>query len=357
MTLLFVVTIIAILIAFGGVVFFLNRKFSQLTEAGKQDQILMEWLKGMRESLDKTTDTVNRQLSENSKTLNQQLTETNKNLSDRLDKAAQMFAGVQKQLGEMGEVGKSMKDLQDFMLSPKLRGGIGEQVLRDLLEQILPRDNFTLQYKFREGQIVDAIIKTDRGLIPIDSKFPMENFKRLMSAETEEDKETYRRFFVKDVKKHVETIAKKYILPLEGTMDFAIMYIPSESVYYEVVVNDEALIRYAQEKRVLFVSPNSFYYFLKVVLMGLQGKKVEESAQRILETLASISQETSKFGENLQVLAGHITRAKNSMDSVSSQFQLLDGRIESVKLLRGESAEGSPLEISDLAAPDGGDVL
>lgn len=341
-SLFFAIIIIAILLAFAGVAFFLNRKFLQLAEAGKQDQVLMEWLKGMRESLDKTTETVNRQLFENSKTLNIQLAESNKTINERLDRAAQVIGAVQKELGTMSEVGKTMKDLQDFLLSPKLRGGVGEQVLKDLLEQILPRENFSLQYRFKDGQVVDAIIKTDRGLIPIDSKFPIENFKRQMEAQNEEEKTKFQRLFARDVIKHVDDIAKKYILPAEGTVDFAVMYIPSESVYYDIVVNGSDLNRYAQGKKVLFVSPNNFYYFLRILLMAMQEKKVAESAQRILETLESIRQEAGKFGENLGVLAGHITRAKNCMDTVSSQFQLLDGRIESVRMLEGEHPPAPP---------------
>ncbi len=342
-----VIIIIAVFVPLGVLSFLIWKKLSALGNFGKDDkaqEVLMKWLEDMSGRQDQMT-----------KTQNDQLSQMNRQLNERLDNAAKVIGGVQKELGTMSELGKQMKDLQNFMLSPKLRGGVGEQVLRDLLEQVLPHEHFSIQYKFKDGQIVDALIKTDRGLIPIDSKFPMENFKRLMASENEEEKESHRRAFTKDVKKHVDDIAKKYILPAEGTVDFAVMYIPSESVYYEVIVNDTNLNTYAQEKKILFVSPNSFYYFLKVILMGLEGKRVEEGAKKILETLGAIRQEAGKFGRGLEVLSGHITKAKNSMDSVSSQFQTLGGRIESIRQLPGGPAEGTSEGLLGIGE-DGGDV-
>lgn len=330
MEMLFYILVGIVILCFAITIYLINQRFKDLKESQKQNEsqkILMEWLSQMRGSLDKNTETLQRQLSEANRTLNQ-----------RLDNAARVIGTVSKELGQMSEMGRQMKDLQEFLRSPKLRGNIGEQVLRDLLEQILPKEHFSLQYSFKEGQTVDAIIKTDRGLIPIDSKFPMENFRKIMKAENENEKEKAMKEFIKDVKKHIDDISKKYILPQEGTVDFAVMYIPSEPVYYEIAMHEADINSYAYEKKVLFVSPNSFYYFLRIIMMGLQEKRIAEGAKRILETLEAIRHESGKFGEDLSVLSGHITRAKNAMDLVTSRFQLLSGKIEQVRHLKGEEA-------------------
>jgi len=215
------------------------------------------------------------------------------------------------ELGRVREIGHTIKDFQDFLRSPKLRGNIGEQVLRDLLDQVLPKSNFSLQYQFQEGQIVDAIVKTKQGLIPIDSKFPLESFKRINQAKPEEQ-EHYLREFVRDIKKHIDDISRKYILPQEGTVDFALMYVPSEPVYYEITLNQPELLEYGYNKKVYFVSPNSFYYFLKIIMIGLEGAKIEEASKKILEGLKAIQQESMKFGEELGTLSSHIDHAKGA---------------------------------------------
>ena len=336
MEMILVTLIVIIILALVAIAYTFNKRLSEIKDLGREDEaqkVLMEWLKDMRGSLDKNLGQVQDQLQKSNQTLNQ-----------RLDNAARVVGTVSKELGQMSEMTKRMKDLQDFLQSPKLRGNVGEQILRDLLEQILPRETYAVQYGFKDGQIVDAISKTERGIIPIDSKFTMESYTRMIRSESSEDVKKGKREFVKSVKKHVDDISKKYILPQEGTLDFALMYVPSEAVYYEIVMSEEDLNSYAQNKKVLFVSPNSFYYFLKVIVMGLQEKRIAEGARRILETLEAIRHETAKFGEDLSVLTGHINRAKNSADNVSSKFQLLSGKIEQTKHLRKDE-EAMQLEM------------
>jgi DNA recombination protein RmuC len=314
--------------------FFLNKRITNLMESKRDDQgqqAIIEWLKTMQGSLDKNLGQVQTQMQK-----------SNSDLNERLDKAARVISEVNKEIGQMNEIGRGMKELQDLLKSPKLRGNVGEQILRDLLEQILPREHYSLQYKFSEGKTVDAIIKTDRGIIPIDSKFPMESFMRVGKASSDEERVREMRTFIRDVKKHIDDISDKYILPQEGTVDFALMYIPSEPVYYEIMLNETDLNNHAHRKKILMVSPNSFYYFLKIVLMGLQEKRIAEGAKKILETLEGIRHEASKFDSDLQILSGHVNRTKNSMDSVTSKFQLLTGKIEKVSHL---SAEEAPLEL------------
>lgn len=319
------VLIIGALIAgFAAILYFLLRPKKE----DETQKVLMEWFKGMQQSTD-------RGFGE----MREGLTKGMKDMNDRLTRASEVFATVQKELGVLQQTSKMMKDLQEFLQSPKLRGGVGEKVLTDTLRQTLPSDQFDIQHRFKDGSIVDAIIKTDRGLIPIDAKFPKENFQKMVRADSENEKESYRRVFVRDVKKHIDEISKKYILPAEGTINFALMYIPSEAIYYEVAVQNEDLDEYAYRRKVTFVSPNTFAYFLQILLLGLQEKKVAESARQILEVLDSIRQESQKFGEGLSVLSTHLTHAKNAMDKVSSEYQTLLGRIEAVKLLRSGSDE------------------
>ena len=235
------------------------------------------------------------------------------------------------QLGKVQEVGRGIKEFQDFLRSPKLRGNIGEQILKDLLEQFLPKQNFSLQYHFQEGQIVDAIIKTNQGLIPIDSKFPMENFRKMLSNnpdDNSEQKKAFEKEFVRDIKKHINSIAKKYILPHEGTVDFALMYVPSEPVYYEITSNQPDILDYSYNKKVYFVSPNSFYYFLKIIMVGLEGAKIEEGAKKILEKMKAVQQETIKFEGEFSILTSHIEHAKNASERARSRFGRLIGKIE-----------------------------
>lgn len=241
------------------------------------------------------------------------------------------------QLGQIQEIGRGIKEFQNFFHSPKLRGNIGEEVLKELLEQFLPSQNFFLQYQFKGGQIVDAIIKTNQGFIPIDCKFPIENFRRLIEAETEEVSNIYRRDFIRDIKKYIDQIAKKYILIDEGTVGFALMYIPSEKIYYEIAHNQPEILEYGYNKKVYFTSPASFYYFLKIILIGLQGLKIEEGAKKILTGLKATQQEALKFEEELSILISHIERTKNASDRTRARFFKLLGKIEQLNELESSA--------------------
>lgn len=272
------------------------------------------------------------------------LNQTMQGMHARLDKAAEVIGGLQKDIGAFQEVGRGLRDLQDLLKSPKLRGNIGEQVLKDLLEQSIPKANFKMQHRFKSGEAVDAIIKTRNGIIPIDSKFPLENYLKSAKCETEEERQLNLKEFYKDVKKHVEAISKKYILPSEGTVDFAVMYMPSEAIFNETVNNVE-LYEYASQKKILFVSPNSFYYFLKIIMQALENEKIEEKAKEVLSSLRGIQQDARKFGEELSLLNKHVTNAKNTMDNVSSSYGRLGTKIETT----GQLQESTLKQIEDSA--------
>ncbi len=296
---------------------FLSVQLKNVNKENEVDKTLLEWLKSMK-------DTLGSELSEQRKTMMEQ----NKMIGERLDNAAKVVSEVHRELGKVGEMSKGMKELSDMLISPKLRGNVGEQVLADLLAQVLPKSSYEMQYTFRSGEKVDAVVKTDKGIVPIDSKFPMENFKNMFLEDSMEKRDQIKKAFVKDVKKHVDDIARKYIIPNEGTIDFALMYVPSESVYYEAAVVTSELESYAREKRVLFVSPNSFYYFLRVILIGLQQKDLAQNAQKVWEALGTLKKETEKFGADVSVLDGHLNRARGAMDTVLGKFLALKGKID-----------------------------
>ncbi len=310
-----------IVVGFAIIIYLISKKNN------RPDSSLIEWMKSMQSSFD-----------QNSKVMNNTLLSNSKQLNDRLDNASRVISEVQKNIGEMSEIGRSMRDLQEFLQSPKLRGNLGEQVLKELLNQLLPKQSFHLQYAFKNGSIVDAAIKTEAGIIPIDSKFPMENFRKMMSAKTELDKKIADKNFISDVKGHLDSISRKYILPGEGTIDYALMYVPSESVYYEIV-NNSSLFDYSAKLRVLPVSPMTFYAYLRAILMGFEGQKITMHAQKILSGLRGIQKEHEKLGENIDTLQKHINNSYNMMNTVGTGFSKLGERIKITKTLEQEQKE------------------
>lgn len=268
----------------------------------------------------------------NSKTMVHTLQENSKQLNERLDKAAEVIRDVGREVGQMSEIGRNMRELQDFLKSPKLRGNIGEQVLNDLITQIFPKNQFHLQYTFASGEKVDAAIKTDAGILPIDAKFPMENFQKLSKAKTEEEVTFYKKEFTRDIKKHIDAIAKKYILPDEGTMDFALMYVPSESVFYEIVVMDD-LVEYARKERVYIVSPTTLYAHLQTILLSFEGRKIETQSKEVLRLLRSLQIDYDKVNDSLDVLGKHLGNASNQYSNVNRSFLGMGQKLSSIKQL------------------------
>jgi len=239
--------------------------------------------------------------------------------------------------------GRSMQDLQEFLQSPKIRGNIGEQILKDLLAQYFPTDVFKLQYTFKSGEKVDAILKTSQGMISIDSKFPLENFRKMTKAKTQLEKDRLRKEFDKDVKKHIQDISRKYINTAEGTLDYALMYIPSESIYYEII-NSEYLFDYAGDKRILPVSPMSFYAYMKAILMSFEGQRIQAQAKEILAILKSVQKDYEKTDEALAVLSRHVTNAGNQLPNVARTFGSLGQKISSTRVLTSNEEQEKLIE-------------
>lgn len=327
--------VILIIASVGFLVIFLNKKLTELSEKSKPDEAITKWLESTQRSLENNTKNFNDALRQSNQNMTSTLQNNTKALNDRLDKAAVLIGDLKKEAGAFSEVGKSMKNLQDYLQSPKLRGNIGEQVLTDLIGQIFPKNSFHLQFQFRSGEKVDAALQTDAGILCIDSKFPMENFQRMVKGETEAERNDAKKAFTRDVKKHLDDISKKYILPEEGTMDFALMYIPSEPVYYEIV-NQTELTEYARIRRVYPVSPTTLYAHLQVILLSFQGKKLEQKSKEIFSLLHAIQKDYEKTENNLGVLGKHITNAFNTLSSVNGAFTILGQKLSSTNTLIDE---------------------
>jgi DNA recombination protein RmuC len=261
-----------------------------------------------------------------------------------LDNAARVIGEVRENIGRLSkaseqiyEVGKNIATLQEILRPPKLRGGLGEQFLGEILSQILPAEFFSLQYQFLSGERVDAVVRLGEKLVPIDSKFPLDNFRRIVESKTDDEKRTSQKTFLRDVKKHIDDIAMKYIVPREGTFDFALLYIPAENVYYETITKDESfgedkgILNYALKKKVIPVSPNSFYAYLQVIILGLKGLKIEEHAQEIQGLLIGLGRDLRDFQEDFRLTGKHISDAKNRFDEARTRLERFTLKLEQIE--------------------------
>ncbi|MHC4257882.1 MAG: DNA recombination protein RmuC, partial [Planctomycetota bacterium] len=224
-----------------------------------------------------------------SQSLEKNLRSGQENISHFLTNSQKTFGELKEQIGKLKsdserllQVSGDIRSLQNILKAPKLRGQMGEYSLASLLKQILPADSFTLQHTFSNGKIVDALIKLPDFAVSIDAKFPLPAFEQMIAAEDEGAKAKLRRQFQADVTKHIDKIAASYILPAEGTLDFALMYIPAENVYYETIVkygtDRTDILDYALEKKIIPISPNLLYAYLMTIVMGLHGLQIEKEA-------------------------------------------------------------------------------
>ncbi len=332
-----VILVVVLVSGFAFLGWILKREIGKSTDT-PDNAALIEWLKSMQTSVENTNRTLNDAMRGTSTEMTRTLQANTRQLNERLDEAARVIGSLNKHVGEMSEVGRGIRSLQEFLQSPKLRGNIGEQVLRDMIGQTFPKNSFHLQYAFRSGVKVDAVLKTDAGLLCIDSKFPMENFVLMHKGETETARALAKREFTADVKKHITDISKKYILPEEETLDFALMYIPSESVYYEIA-NMNELMEYARKLRVYPVSPNTLYAHLQVLLLSFQGKELEQKSRELFRLLRAIQKDYEKVEDHLDVLGKHINYAYNTMSAVSGSFTTLGQKISKTHSLNDQKED------------------
>ena len=241
------------------------------------------------------------QLQQNRQTLDNQLTATQKYLQQTAH-----------QLGELSQLGSAIKQLQQLLISPKLRGGLGEQLLQDMLEEIIPKHLLHYQYQFASGETVDAAIETDAGLIVIDAKFPLPDQSKNSAGQIKQK-----------LKKHLHEIARKYIKPEEGSLNFALMYLPAESVYHQLI-NSAELIKLSHKLRVYPVSPSTLYSHLQIILLSYQGQQLQSRTRQLIKTINQLQNHTQLWQTRWQVFKNHWQNAGKKLQEVDqSQQQIL----------------------------------
>src|SRR5215475_1295620 len=257
-------------------------------------------------------------------------------MANELKNSQQALAEIQRQLGAVqvvsNQMSQSTQTLQNILGGAKTRGTLGEVTLERLLEDCLPRERYARQYRFGSGEVADAVILLRDKILPIDSKFPLDAYRRL----SEEGAEA-RRPFATAVKNHADTISKKYVLPEEVTLSIALMFVPSETVYYELLMTSDSkslpLDEYCRSKNVIAVSPNTLYAHLQVILMGLQGMQIEENAKRMQKNLAGLQVQLHKFSDPFTKIGTHLRNAAQS-------YADAEKRLEKTELTLGSMLEG-----------------
>ena len=254
---------------------------------------------------------------------------------DRLSKLDGTAAQMLQKAADLGR-------LEQALRPPKARGGVGEMLLANLLRDMLPADAYRLQYTFRSGERVDAVIRVDK-LLPVDAKFPLDNFERLANAESDAERELHEKAFARDVKGHIDAIAAKYIRPAEGTFDFAFMYLPSESVYYELVCGKTgSLSSYALSKRVIAVSPSTLHAYLLMITQGLRALQIERHAGEVMAFCAQIAKDFERFRGDFEVVGKHIGNAQTKYSEADRRLERLGTSLE-----RATEWQPEQLEVAD----------
>jgi DNA recombination protein RmuC len=284
------------------------------------------------------------------------LDEGNRSVSEKFDNSLKVIGDIKKTIGSLEEtnkqmlsIGKDIASIQDLLRPPQVRGGLGELTLRNILAELLPRQNFEEQHRFKNGLIVDAVIRIGNRLVPIDSKFPLESFERFMNCPDESEKKSCLREFSRNVKAKIDDISSKYILEDEETFGFALMYIPSENVYYQTILKEDleidgkSISEYALARKVIIVSPNSIYAYLRVIHIGLRGMQFENNVRKIMDDFNRVSKELEKFERLYRTLGNHIYHAQAAFDGAARQLDTLADKLA----LAGGPAESGVVKGDD----------
>jgi DNA recombination protein RmuC len=351
-------TILLIIIAAGVVaaIFLLLRK---KPENNREDEkVINQRFDNLNLSIGQMKDSVNQSLRDTLKMVNEQLRESRESVqksSIAINQQVHGFASGITQLQEnVKSVLESVKDVssfQDIFRSPKLRGIWGEASLESSLSQYFSKDNYEIQHYFKSGEAVDAILKLPNDLIlPIDSKFNWENFEKMVNSETEMQRDQFRKVFFSDVKKKVDEISNKYILPSEGTTDFALMFVPAETVYYEIINNikEVDIPAYARGKKVVLVSPNTFFLSVSAIRHWVKDVQLSKQTKDIWRRLERIKTDGNKLDEDFKRLGKHISDTQGSYENSSKRLDLMVNRIQNVLELEEPEVKKEGVEPSML---------
>lgn len=258
-------------------------------------------------------------------------------VSEQLRASTEMLGTIRQQLGEVQQAGRELsgaaRTIEMVLSGAQTRGSLGEAALEGMLSDTLPQAGYELQYRFSTGEVVDAVVRFHEKLLPIDSKFPLDDYRKLV-----EQGEEARKGFGQAVRLHADSIARKYVLPNEGTLNLALMFVPSESVYYELLRTADTkgapLDAYCRNKGVVPVSPNTLYAYLNIILMGMRGIQIEENARRLLDSLAGLSKQLDTFAEVYEKLGTHLRNAQQS-------YAEADRKLERARTALDQMAQGA----------------
>jgi DNA recombination protein RmuC len=304
------------------------------------------------------------QITELNRTIETKLGESAKAMSDSTNKAfmqatesTRLIREITQELAKVGEgqrqvvsIADNLKNLQDILKNPKQRGVLGEYYLETVLKNVLPPNGYKMQYAFKDGTIVDAVIFTKDGIIPVDSKFSLENYNRILESSDKAERERYENAFANDLKIRIDETAK-YVKPGEGTLEFAFMFIPSEAVYYDLLINKVGaiksnnvnLIEYAAgKKKVMVVSPTTFLAYLQTVMQGLKALHIEEAAQKIGERVAELGKHLLSYDEYMQKMGKNLATTVSAYNAAGKEFGKIN---KDIYRITGEELELEALPI------------
>lgn len=289
---------------------------------------LEERLGGLTTTLDQRLGEIGTRVDTRLDGLDGRLLSSQQSAGDTATQIVERLGKLDGTAAQMLQRANDLQRLEQALRPPKARGGVGEILLGKLLADSLPADAYQLQFTFRSGDRVDAVIRAER-LLPVDAKFPLDNFERLVNAQEDTERVLHEKAFVRDVKVHVDAIASKYVRPAEDTFDFAFMYLPSESIYYELVCGSTGqLYRYALEKRVFPVSPSTFHAFLMVILLGLRGMQIEQHAEEVMDYCAQLARDFDRFRDDFDTIGKHIGNAQTKFAQADRRLGRFEAQLE-----------------------------
>jgi len=290
----------------------------------------------MHQRLDALSAAMNDQLEKN----RQSAMQATLSVHQQVQSFTQGMTKLQEGLRNMHDSVKSVVSFQDLFRNPKLRGQWGEMSLEASLGQYFPKDRYAIQHYFRSGEAVDAVLKLPNDiLLPIDSKFNWDNFQKLVNSDNDIHRDGYRKLFYSDVKKKIDEISSKYILPGEGTTDFALMFVPAETVYYEIINNlkDVDIADYARKKKVVLVSPNTFFLSVSAIHHWYRDVQINQKTQSIIKKLETIVADSSKLADDFRKLGNHLSNAQSAYESSEKRLELMTDRVSSVVKIGGDT--------------------
>jgi DNA recombination protein RmuC len=324
MEVILLLLVVVLLVAVAGLFIFFNKKFESMQSNKDGDQSFLMLQERIKE-LNQTMDT---KLSHSTSQMQTQFSHSLNVIKDVAEKAAQ----IQETNKQVKEFSSQLYDLKKVLTSQKNRGNLGEAGLQLVLENILPPSAYHLQHKISDGAVVDAAIVTKDGIIPVDAKFSLENYNRIIAEDNEDVKRQLEKEFKNDLKKRIDETAK-YIQPSRGTMDFAFMFIPAEAIYYDLLVNEVGavkvdtggLVDYAfREKKVIIVSPTTFAAYLQTVLQGLRALKIEDQAKGIIKNVEKLQRHINVYDDKMQKLGASLGTSVNAYNSSYKEFKKID---------------------------------